>query len=451
MGKRQQERASSRQRERLREQHHPPDPSDADSHQESVSWVQYRTMTAARYAAFGDEGAADACATAVLAELPAALVLPCVNSCLHELVAYAWDRGWEPIDLWQLARRRLEPGVEALVAAVTSEQMAAYAAAAGDDALAAQLAEMDGGCTRLSEATALECWRDARALRDGQAVSRAIALMALASTVPELPLVSASASGGSGGSGVRPSGRSAMDDKALARIRALLAKAEATTFPEEAEALSAKAQELMSKYSLERVAQEADFGVRGTVALRRVWLDAPYLSAKSMLIEAVARANGCRAVWSEQWGFATVVGEEADLVGVELLSTSLLVQAGQAMLVRGSHADRRGTSRTRSFRRSFLVAFAARIDQRLAEASRAGMEQAEQDRRADAGGRRADLLPVLAAREDRVAAAVAKMFPKLTTRSVSISNSEGWAAGKAAADLAHLNARGEVTGSAQSA
>src|SRR6478735_4305347 len=39
----------------------------------------------------------------------------------------------------------------------------------------------------------------------------------------------------------------------LAKVRALLAKAEATTFADEAEALSAKAQELISKHSLERM------------------------------------------------------------------------------------------------------------------------------------------------------------------------------------------------------
>ena len=37
------------------------------------------------------------------------------------------------------------------------------------------------------------------------------------------------------------------DEKVLGRVRALLAKAESTTFPEEAEALTAKAQELMAR------------------------------------------------------------------------------------------------------------------------------------------------------------------------------------------------------------
>ena len=41
------------------------------------------------------------------------------------------------------------------------------------------------------------------------------------------------------------------ESRMLTRIRALLAKAEATGFPEEAEALSAKAQELMARHSID--------------------------------------------------------------------------------------------------------------------------------------------------------------------------------------------------------
>ena len=43
-----------------------------------------------------------------------------------------------------------------------------------------------------------------------------------------------------------------MDEKKLSRVRALLAKAESSSFPEEAEALSAKAQELMTRHALDR-------------------------------------------------------------------------------------------------------------------------------------------------------------------------------------------------------
>ncbi|NEA40757.1 DUF2786 domain-containing protein, partial [Streptomyces sp. SID11385] len=41
------------------------------------------------------------------------------------------------------------------------------------------------------------------------------------------------------------------EPRMLTRIRALLAKAEATGFPEEAEALTTKAQELMARHSID--------------------------------------------------------------------------------------------------------------------------------------------------------------------------------------------------------
>jgi hypothetical protein len=55
------------------------------------------------------------------------------------------------------------------------------------------------------------------------------------------------------------------------------------------------------------------------------------------------------------------------------------------------------------------------------------------------------LLPVLADRSAAVQAVQAEAFPHLVSRSVSISNAAGWAAGKAAADIASLSGRTEVS------
>jgi hypothetical protein len=96
---------------------------------------------------------------------------------------------------------------------------------------------------------------------------------------------------------------------------------------------------------LNRAGQE---GHAGPVTARRLWIDQPYVSAKSMLVHAVAEANRCQSVLSESLGFCTLIGEPADLEAVELLVTSLLVQANAAMLRYGQQADRRGASRTRS-------------------------------------------------------------------------------------------------------
>ncbi|MFL6149092.1 MAG: DUF2786 domain-containing protein, partial [Pseudonocardiaceae bacterium] len=241
-----------------------------------------------------------------------------------------------------------------------------------------------------------------------------------------------------GSAAARAAPRRGVDQKMLARVRALLAKAESTTFPEEAEALSTKAQELMSRYSLERIVVDSA-GSAGSdpypAAARRLWLDNPYVAAKALLVGAVAEANRCRTVLSEALGFTTVLGDEVDLEIVELLSTSLLVQATRAMVSAGSQISRTGRSRTRSYRQSFLLAYATRIGERLSTA---------RDVSTAAVADSARLLPVLAARERVVEELFESMFPQSVSRSYSVGNAAGWYAGRAAADLAVLDTRPAV-------
>jgi hypothetical protein len=231
-------------------------------------------------------------------------------------------------------------------------------------------------------------------------------------------------------------------------VRGLLAKAESTGFAEEAEALSAKAQELMSRYALERALVDADADDTEPVTARRLWLDAPYVDAKSVLVNAVASANRCRAVFSKQLGFVTVLGDDIDLDTVETLTTSLLVQATRAMLAGGRQKSAYGVSRTRSYRQSFLVAYATRIGERLQAATAEAVAETEAAAKAgtfpagagSAPTRDSQLLPVLAARERAVDELCTQLFPKLVARRTSVSNAAGVAAGRAAADLAVLDA-----------
>src|SRR5690606_23196000 len=155
------------------------------------------------------------------------------------------------------------------------------------------------------------------------------------------------------------------ESRALGRIRALLAKAEATGYPEEAEALSAKAQELMARHSLDEALLAARAPAAGMPDACRIGVEPPYEQAKAVLLDAVAGANHCRAVWNEPLGFSTVVGFASDLEAVELLHTSLLVQA-TAALTKAEAAQRAGgRKRTKTFRQSFLAAYAHRVGTRL--------------------------------------------------------------------------------------
>ncbi|MGH9263574.1 MAG: DUF2786 domain-containing protein [Acidimicrobiales bacterium] len=271
-------------------------------------------------------------------------------------------------------------------------------------------------------------WAAGEGIAMVDALAVAIQVVALLLSLPRQPRF---------GPSPRRTARSLGDARMLEKVRALLAKAESTTFPEEAEALSAKAQELMARHSLDEAMVGAAEGADDTPNGLRVAVDDPYAGAKSVLLAEVASANRCRAVWAKHFGISTVFGFDSDLEFVELLYTSLLVQATTAMVAAGTQVDRYGRSRTRSFRQSFLLSYAMRVGERLRAA-----EAASQAAAAEEYGEA--LLPVLADRSAAVDAARDAAFPDARTRSVSITNAAGWAAGSAAADLASLSGRTEV-------
>jgi hypothetical protein len=107
------------------------------------------------------------------------------------------------------------------------------------------------------------------------------------------------------------------------------------------------------------------------------------------------------------------------------------------MLAAGKHIGQYGESRTRSFRQSFLMAYAQRIGERLQASSEATQAAVPE---ADAGR----LLPVLGRREQQVDALFTKLFPDTVMRRTRVSNGAGWTAGRTAADLARLDTRRSV-------
>ncbi|MGI5169171.1 DUF2786 domain-containing protein [Spirillospora sp. CA-253888] len=348
-------------------------------------------------------------------------------------VAAAWERGWQPLDVVRYAGRRLGARHRRLVADLIAAEIRTYAAATLGHQWREQLAAAD----------AVVWWEDdhgdAWCEREGASFAALVAstleLLHLLGGLPRLPRL-----GPLPGSAAPEPVRhhpGEVDQRMLGKVRALLAKAESTEFPEEAEALSARAQELMARHSIDRALLAAGDGGEAAPAGCRLAVDHPYDAPKAVLLTVVAEANRCRAVWHRELGLSTVLGFPADLAAVEMLYTSLLVQATAAMVHAGPRRDARGRSRTRSFRHAFLNAYAARIGERLRDA----VDRAA----AEAGGK--DLLPVLARRDLAVQRAVDSMFPNLSRgRAGSVSNYEGWVAGRAAADLASLDGRPAVTG-----
>jgi len=222
-----------------------------------------------------------------------------------------------------------------------------------------------------------------------------------------------------------------IDARILTRVRALLAKAESTTFPEEAEALTAKAQQLMGRYAIDQALVDEAGGHRGSPSSRAFQVPSPYATPKFCLLAAVASANRCRAVWSKSLKQAPVFGFEVDLEAVEILYTSLLMQSTTAMVRERAPSP----SRVKAFRHAFLLGFAGRIGERLTT-------QAELDVEEAAAEHGQSVLPVLASRADEVDAAMRDAFPDVGTLRVTASSGLGAAAGRSAADRADLGGLG---------
>lgn len=334
-------------------------------------------------------------------------------------VAHQWAEGWTPTDLLHVIGREFTPDH---VAVATEQVLAAGGRDRQRGPLHPRWEEQLSG---------LEDRGDARARPSPQVRLRLLVdvLGLLVRLVPVTPIMPPPWSAGA--DGVAGGGRH-LDARMLARVQALLAKAESTPFEHEAEAFTAKAQELIARHAIDEALLHTPDDV-GEPSVRRLRIDDPYADAKSQLVSEIAVANRCRVVYTPAFGWSTAFGYDHDLDALELLTASLLAQGTRAMLRHGSQRDAYGRSRTRSFRRAFLLGFAQRIGERL--------RQATDDEVAATHHADSRLLPVLAARDDRLRAAEERAFPHLVRRSASVSNAIGWSAGQVAAELASLEVR----------
>jgi hypothetical protein len=222
--------------------------------------------------------------------------------------------------------------------------------------------------------------------------------------------------------------RDTVDSAVVTKVRALLAKAESTTFPAEAEALTAKAYELMDRYTIGGLVEAGASGSSDVVAAR-VFVDDPYARAKFVLLSEVARACGCRVVMWTGMGLATVFGHAADVDAAVMLYGSLTVQAASGLRAASAGASNVPGQKA-AFRRAYLLGFARAIGARLRVAHDEGVADAVRDHGES-------LLPVLAAREAAVDAAV-DALGKLRHMQTRASNGAGWAAGADAGNRATL-------------
>ncbi|MCX6467474.1 MAG: DUF2786 domain-containing protein [Pseudonocardiales bacterium] len=231
----------------------------------------------------------------------------------------------------------------------------------------------------------------------------------------------------------------------LDTIRKLLAKAEGAATPAEAEVYTAKALELAARHGIDAALLAAarsggdgpgPDGLGGT----RVEMDDPYSAGKARLLGWIASASGCRSVLHDvgggRVGAVTVFGHASDRERVELLYTSLLLQAvGQ--LVRVRPPDPRES--VAAYRRSWLHGFAVEVHRRLAAAHESALREARSP--ADGGSGGPSVALVLADRRQRVDRAYAEAFPRLGAARRSVLSGSGFGAGSRAGARADLGGR----------
>lgn len=236
----------------------------------------------------------------------------------------------------------------------------------------------------------------------------------------------------------------------LGRVRKLLARAERAGTPEEAQACTDKAVELMARHGIDMALLSAAEPGLDEVGATRMEVADPYSAGKARLLGWTASALRCRAVLHQlgggRVGAVTVFGFASDRERVEVLFTSLLLQAGAQLLrERPPHP---GES-VAAYRRSWLHGFAVQVHRRLVDAERRAERRTEQraeERTEERGGATGGgagspgAALVLADRRRQVERAFAEAFPALGRSRRSVLSGTGFVAGAAAGERADLGA-----------
>ena len=216
----------------------------------------------------------------------------------------------------------------------------------------------------------------------------------------------------------------------LERVRKLLAKAgDESVTPPEAQALTAKAAELMAKYGIDRALLAADQPETDRPADQIVMVENPWGRVKAHLLTGLASALRCQCVLlpARDGLRVHIFGFASDLERADLLYTSLLVQMWHGLV---AAPVPEWASSPRAWRRSWLLGFASSVVGRVRAAEEAAAGQPP-------GGERAASRTalVLADRSDVIRGHVGQAYPRLRRTRITYSGSgygAGWAQGQRA-------------------
>lgn len=167
------------------------------------------------------------------------------------------------------------------------------------------------------------------------------------------------------------------------RIKALLRKAETTT-PEEAEILTEKAEELMLKYGIDQALLNArSTGDKERIQKLKIPLKGIYAKAYMDMMHSIAMAFGNVRAFFTQWKQSdvdyTIVGFESDVSQLQVLLTSLQLQAVVALDAWVKSIDMSNYTPMEKFkaRRTFIKAFGNGAATRITKARASAVKDAE--------------------------------------------------------------------------
>lgn len=380
-------------------------------------------------------------AIGIVESLPPRLLTEVAEELLLRYVASNWAQGWLPAELLRQARLGSSPSAAKLAAWAIATDHVNRRSSTLDHRWAAQVDGLDLPAVD-GRSDWLLRWASTEQLEWRTVAESTIDLLANVMGLPPLERVlPPPGSPLNDHQDLRQPGPQSgtTNDPVLEKIRNLLAKAESSTFEAEALAFSAKAHELMTRHAIDALTlttPQRSIGERPV--MRRVFVDAPYVSTKSYLLQVVAEAGRCRAFLHNGLAMSTVVGFADDIAAVEMLFTSLLLQAQNGLTQAAKVAPAGTAPRTKVFRTSFLTGFTHRIAERLRQVNEAVIADVEAQQ-----GRA--LVPLLQSRLDDIDEFM-EQFDIVTRPGRRNLDGAGYLSGLTAADRAQLN-NGYLVGS----
>jgi Protein of unknown function (DUF2786) len=225
-------------------------------------------------------------------------------------------------------------------------------------------------------------------------------------------------------------------DSMLTKIRALLAKAEAEgCTPPEAEALTAKAAELMAKYGIDQAKLAAERPGTDYVMNSVIEIPNPWARVRSHLLGGIVLAMRGQAIRLRKNGTTVrlhIFGYCSDLDRAELLYTSLLVQAARGLAAELPPWNLHGPQLA-AWRRSWMLGFASVVIRRVQDAETRASQQAAEE---DTPGSTSTAL-VLADRSLAVRNGYREAYPKTIKARITTSG-QGYGNGRVAGQRADI-------------